>query len=199
MPTIDEIYWESRYQKGETGWDMGMASPALVAYAQQLPHKHLQILIPGCGNAHEAAALLELGFENITLLDIAESPLKAAAERFSTAIEEGRLRLVQTDFFEHQSEYDIILEQTFFCAIQPTMRPDYAKQMHKLLKPEGKLAGLLFKFPLTQEGPPFGGSEEEYKNYFEPYFEINTMEEAYNSIAPRKDKELFLILKKRSS
>jgi thiopurine S-methyltransferase len=61
------------------------------------------------------------------------------------------------------------------------------------------MAGLLFKFPLTQEGPPFGGSEEEYKNYFEPYFEINTMEEAYNSIAPRKDKELFFILKKRLS
>lgn len=59
------------------------------------------------------------------------------------------------------------------------------------------MVGLLFDFPLTEEGPPFGGSKSEYIVLFEPYFSIKTLEKAYNSIKPRENKELFLIAVKK--
>ncbi|PSR06177.1 MAG: SAM-dependent methyltransferase, partial [Bacteroidetes bacterium SW_10_40_5] len=42
----------------------------------------------------------------------------------------------------------------------------------------------------------FGGSKEEYLEYFNPWFHVKTMEDAYNSIKPRIGSELFFILNK---
>ena len=106
-------------------------------------------------------------------------------------------QIIQTDFFELEDSYDIILEQTFFCALSPTLRADYVKKMHDLLKPNGKIIGLLFDFPLTEVGPPFGGSLDEYKTLFSSLFEIKVLEKAYNSIKPRLGRELFFIFEKK--
>jgi thiopurine S-methyltransferase len=199
MPTLNEIYWESRYNNGETGWDIGSASPAISNYAAQYADKSIKVMIPGCGNAHEAGALLNLGYTDVTLLDIAASPLAAAKEKYNAAVEMGHLKLVQDDFFNHQETYDLILEQTFFCAIHPSQRDDYAEKMHYLLNNNGKLAGLLFDFPLTEEGPPFGGGVAAYLAHFEPWFKPKTLEKCYNSIKPREGRELFFILEKQKA
>ncbi|OYU97054.1 MAG: SAM-dependent methyltransferase [Bacteroidetes bacterium B1(2017)] len=196
MPTLNGIYWENRYQQGDTGWDIGSASTPILSYCEQIPDKNLSILIPGCGNGYEAESLLQLGFTNITLIDLAESPLNEFRKRNELAVFEGKIKLICTDFFEHQGQYDLILEQTFFCAIHPAQRDDYASKMNSLLVPNGKLAGLLFNFPLSQEGPPFGGSMPNYLQHFGPWFSIKTLENCYNSIAPRAGRELFFILQK---
>lgn len=196
MPTLNGIYWENRYQQGDTGWDMGSASTPLINYCLQIENKNLKVLIPGCGNAHEAIALANMGFTQIILLDLAPSPLNRFKESYPQLIESGVVNLVCEDFFEHQGQYDLILEQTFFCAIHPAERDQYAKTMHQLLKPQGKLAGLLFNFQLTEDGPPFGGNTEGYIGHFSPYFQIHTLEPCHNSIKPREGRELFFILQK---
>lgn len=193
---LNADYWNQRYLNNQTGWDIGHAAPALVQYAKQLASKDLKILIPGCGNAHEAVALAQLGFTDITLLDFAPLAIQSVQKKISELNLLHVVHLVCEDFFIHQGRYDIILEQTFFCALNPQLRKDYALKMYDLLKPKGKLAGLLFDFPLTDEGPPFGGSKQEYLNWFEPNFTIQTMEKANNSIEPRAGRELFFILKK---
>ena len=101
------------------------------------------------------------------------------------------------DFFDLQdSNFDLILEQTFFCALDPSLRESYAIKMNNLLREKGKLAGLLFDFPLTEKGPPFGGDINEYKKLFFEHFRIKTLERAYNSIKPRNGNELFFIFEK---
>jgi hypothetical protein len=65
--------------------------------------------------------------------------------------------------------------------------------MASLLKSGATLSGVLFQFPLTKEGPPFGGSIEEYFDLFEDCFHISFIETAQNSIKPRADRELFFI------
>jgi len=77
------------------------------------------------------------------------------------------------------------------------LRDNYVKKMSKIIKPNGKIAGLLFQFPLTEKGPPFGGSKQEYIKRFSPYFELKTLETAYNSIKPRVKNELFIIFEKK--
>ena len=69
--------------------------------------------------------------------------------------------------------------------------------MHDLLSEKGKIAGLLFNFPLTEVGPPFGGSHEEYVKLFSEKFTLKTLEPAYNSIKPRANKELFFTFEKK--
>lgn len=188
---LDEQFWTNRYQQGQTGWDIGYPSVPLQEYINQLSNKELNILIPGCGNAWEAAYLLEKGFTHVTVLDISAELVSRIKERFA-----GQpVKIIHQDFFQHDEQYDLILEQTFFCALDPSLRPAYVQQMHSLLKPGGKLAGILFN-RFFEGGPPFGGNKEEYELLFSPLFSIKKMELCYNSIPPRRDTELFFILQK---
>ena len=183
-------FWSERYKSCATGWDLGQISPPLEAYFNQLENKDLKILIPGCGSGYEAEYLHSLGFRQVHLLDFAAEPLEAFAKRvhdFPAA------HLHQEDFFTHEGQYDLIIEQTLFCAIDPKLRPDYAKNVKRLLKPSGKLVGLLFNRDF-EGGPPFGGTKEEYMTYFRPYFSLISMEECYNSAAPRQGTELFVVV-----
>jgi SAM-dependent methyltransferase len=185
---LDGQYWNNRYLNNQTGWDIGTSATPLANYIDQLADKNIKILIPGCGNAYEAEYLLAKGFTNITILDISEILVKHLQEKFN---DNSHITIVLGDFFEHEGEYDLVLEQTFFCAINPTLRQQYATKMAQILKKQGKLVGLLFN-KTFEVNPPFGGDKEEYIPYFEPYFEFKTLEICYNSIAPRVGSELFI-------
>ena len=194
MKKLDKSYWEARYQQHEMGWDIGYISTPLKTYIDQLQNKDIKILVPGAGNGYEAAYLLRNGFEQTYVVDIAAQPLQRIQERNPDFPEH---QLLETDFFELEEEgFDLVLEQTFFCALDPSLRPKYADKMFDILKPGGLLAGLLFDFPLTPEGPPFGGSREEYLSLFSDKFRIHKLERAYNSIPPRQGKELIFIFEK---
>ncbi len=196
MKNLNDNYWSERYAAAQTGWDLGTVSPPIKAYIDQLQDKSIRILIPGCGNAYEAEYLLSQYFENITLIDISELLVNNINSIYSKYIENSKLSVIYDDFFNHAGEYDLILEQTFFCALDPYLRESYAKKMHELLAPHGKLVGVMFNREF-QGGPPFGGSAEEYKGYFEPYFEFKAFEPCHNSIEPRSGAELFVNLTKK--
>jgi methyl halide transferase len=193
---LNEKFWNERYISGNTGWDIGYISTPLKEYFDQLTNKSLRILIPGCGNAYEAGYLLNSGFKSVHVLDISEKLVADLKTKLSAWPGKG-LEIIHGDFFKHKGKYDLIIEQTFFCAINPSLRAEYAKKASELLDKGGKIAGLLFNTRFEKDGPPFGGSKEEYLEYFMPYFNIKVMEEAYNSIPPRKGKELFIILEKK--
>lgn len=186
-------YWEERYQNNDTGWDIGSISTPLKEYIDQLTDKKCRILIPGAGNGYEFDYLISKGFTNIFVVDIAITPLNNIAKRNP----EMTSNLLLQDFFTLSEKFDLVLEQTFFCAISPSMRTDYVSKMYEILNSKGKIAGLLFDFPLTKEGPPYGGSKEEYLSLFSEKFTINRIERAHNSIKPRQNKELFFIFEKK--
>ncbi|PBQ34419.1 SAM-dependent methyltransferase [Sphingobacteriaceae bacterium] len=94
--------------------------------------------------------------------------------------------------------YDLIIEQTFFCALDPKLRSTYFKKIEQLLNPGGKLVGVLFDDKLNTDKPPFGGNKEEYLTYITGTLKVKTFERCYNSIKPRKDRELFINLVKQN-
>ena len=198
---LDANYWNERYLKNDFGWDLGTISPPLKEYFDQIKNKNLSILIPGAGNSYEAEYLVNNGFANVYVCDLAEEALSNLKKRCPASKLEN---LLHGDFFELNSNkhskpivFDLIIEQTFFCAINPSLRSTYFKQMHKLLKPGGKLVGLLFDAVLNTDQPPFGGSKAEYPHYFEQLFDAQHFEKAYNSIKPREGRELFINLIKK--
>lgn len=194
MTILNKTYWENLYQTQDTGWNIGHVSTPIKTYIDQLEDKSLKILIPGAGNSYEAEYLYNNGFKNLYVLDIAKQPLENLKQRVPDFPE---THLLQHDFFELNNTFDLIIEQTFFCALNPDLRSQYVRKMSELMKPNGKLVGLLFDFPLTQEGPPFGGSKEEYIARFSNNFNLKTLEPSYNSIKPRAGKELFFIFEKK--
>lgn len=194
MNDLTDKYWNNRYETNDFGWDLGEVSAPLKKYIEQLNNKNLKILIPGAGNAYEAELLYTLGFKNVFVLDFAEAPLQNIKKRLPDFPDS---QLIQQDFFEHHGQYDLILEQTFFCAINPNLRQKYVKHMKTLLKPNGKLVGLLFNDVLNSDKPPFGGSKEEYEKLFPELFDIKKMEPCYNSIKPREGRELFILFQNK--
>lgn len=191
---LNPDYWNAHYQHWDTPWDIGHASPPLISYLEKEQQKSKRILFPGAGRAHEAIYMHRMGFTEIYVCDWAEKALdylKRQQPDFPTG------HLLVGDFFDLEPAFDLIIEQTFFCAILPEQRPAYARKCHELLHPKGKLAGLLFASVFPFPGPPFGGTRAEYEAIFSPYFSLNHLEIAKNSIPPRLGNELFFEFSKK--
>lgn len=187
--SLSSDYWEDCWQREDTRWDIGYASPPLVKYTDQLQDKNIRILIPGAGRAHEAIHLHRSGFTQVYVCDWAATAfdhLKTAAADFPEE------HLIVGDFFNLDLRFDLLLEQTFFCAITPDLRPKYVEQVAKLLQPTGKIAGLMFDTDFPKRNPPYGGSKAEYEALFSPQFHILQMDTSPDSIPSRLGNELFV-------
>lgn len=193
MDLLNEDYWSGRYENEQTGWDIGYVSTPLKTYIDQLEDKSVRILIPGAGNSYEAEYLFEQGFTNVFVMDLSQAPLENLKQRVPGFPDD---QLICQDFFDHRGQYDILLEQTFFCALNPELRSAYVKKASELLKPGGKIVGLMFNIPLFDDHPPFGGHKRDYEPLFRGTFDISIMETAHNSIPPRAGNELFIKLVK---
>mgnify|MGYP001160625470 FL=1 len=189
---LDQTYWDNQYKANATGWDLGKVSPPIKSYIDTIENKEVKILIPGCGNTYEAEYLLEQGFTNVTVIDIAPTLVENLKQKFAN---HKNITIVLGDFFEHKGEYDYIIEQTFFCALPPILRQRYVWKMHQLLSDRGKLAGLLFNREF-EVSPPFGGNLKEYEHLFRNAFVFNSISLAKNSIPARENTELFIEFQK---
>lgn len=195
-PSFDAAYWNTRYATGQDPWDAGAVTEPLRAYFAQLgPPDQRRILIPGAGRAYEAEYLHRAGWPQVFVADFAPEPLQALQQRvpdFPAA------HLLQADFFQLEGPFELLIEQTFFCALDPALRPAYAQKCAELLRPGSKLVGLLFDGPVGPgDGPPFGGTRAEYRSLFEPFFDFLHFEAAHNSIKPRQGRELFISLRRK--
>lgn len=186
-------YWDEKYLQNATGWDIGYISIPLKDYFDQLQNKEIKILVPGAGSGYEVEYLFHHGFSNTFLLDFSEQAILNFTRRYPDF---PKGQIIKDDFFNHKGQYNLIVEQTFFSAIDPSLRAKYAQKCFELLKPGGKLVGLLFANEFDFEGPPHGGTPGEYQKLFSKHFTVELLEIAHNSIKPRKGRELFVMLRK---
>lgn len=192
--------WNSRYQSGDTPWDLSGPTPEFKRLLDEgnLPPRG-RVLVPGGGRGYDAVLFAERKFE-VDLVDFAPQALEAAL------IEAARQKLTvfvyRQDFFAlpelpyHACSYDIILEYTFFCAIDPALRPAYVKTAAALLKPGGLLVGLFFPLEMDKPGPPFVVSEKEVRELFAADFEI-TIEKPQMSIKARAGREFLGLFRRK--
>lgn len=190
---LDQTYWNERHAINDTPWEIGEISPAIKQYIDQWNDKSAKVLIPGAGHHYEATYLLDRGFTNITICDISPIAIQTMQKNLP---QNAPIKYMTGDFFNLDGSFDLILEQTFFCALDPILRSRYVDKMYELLTKNGTLAGLLFASNFTKAGPPFGGTIEEYKTLFDKKLHILSIDMCHNSIAPRSGNELFFICKK---
>lgn len=192
---LNQKFWNDKYLGEEIPWDVGSITPPIKNYIDSLTDQSMSILIPGAGRGHEAIYLHQKGFANVWVCDWAQGALDALKKLCPSFPSE---HLICNNFFELDAQYDLILEQTFFCAISPDLRTSYVKKVADLLHSNKCLVGLLFAEEFSFSGPPFGGNKKEYTSHFESYFQIEKMEICNSSIKPRLGRELFLKLIKKN-
>lgn len=168
--------WNKRYETGDTPWEKGRAAPPLLEVLGKLGTDIWgsgPVLVPGCGSGHDVRALAEAGLAPVGL-DLADLAI-ASAEFHPKA---GAETYQKADFLDPAwrdgKSFSAIWEHTCFCAIDPSVRIDYAQACSDLLEPGGRLIGVFFLTPhepgTEYQGPPFNSTIAEIEDRFAPWF-----------------------------
>jgi len=200
----DAAFWAELYRNGDTGWDQGGPSLGLVDFLEkdvgavrEPPLRPGTALVPGCGHGHDARALAAAGFDVIGL-DVVKKAVEEAA-RMAKAEGLKKIRFVQADFLNLpktlRGPYDLIFENTFFCAIDPDHRDRYVESAAKVLKPGGFLLGVFYNIK-PETGPPFGATRDELIDRFGHRFTL-ILDRVPRSIPRREGKELLMLWQRK--
>ncbi|MGE3262457.1 MAG: methyltransferase domain-containing protein [Bacteriovoracia bacterium] len=200
MKDLSADAWNQFYQDANTPWDLSGPTPEFerLLEEKQIPLGAV-VLVPGGGRGHDAIRYAQAGCE-VDLVDFAPQALQLSLELAHKAA--AKVYAYRQDFFVlptlpyHRGRYDILLEYTFFCAIDPALRPRYVEAVAQLLKPGGLLVGLFFPLESEKEGPPFLVSREEVENLFRPYFELK-IEAPQRSVKPRAGREFLGLFRRK--
>jgi SAM-dependent methyltransferase len=128
---------------------------------------------------------------------------KAVEEATRLAGMEGlkNVRFEQADFLHPPARlrgpYDLIFENTFFCAIDPDHRDRYVESAAGLLKPGGFLLGVFYTIR-PETGPPFGATRDELIDRFGHRFK-RVLDRVPRSIPRREGKELLMLWQRNNS
>lgn len=190
--------WQKHYDANDLRWDLQEPSPPFVHLWNEKKLSPGKTIIPGCGLGHEAAFLAERAFD-VTAVDF--SP--GAVQGLNRILSEKKLQanVLMMDFFEldstHNGAYDLMLEQTFFCAIAPAARSRYVDTAARILRKNGLLVALFYE---TGEagGPPFNTTRDDVVRHFSGLFAIEYLGKTLHSIERRRGKEWLGFLRKNA-
>lgn len=184
-------FWDERFERGFTPWDMGGVPRQLREFAERTSPQ--PVLIPGCGAAYELVFLCEAGWD-ATAIDF--SPAAVATARAQV----GRWgeRVVEADFFTYEppAAPGVIYERAFLCALPREMRAKVARRWEHLLAPGTLLAGYFF-FDDAPKGPPFGISREELEGLLGAGFECIEDAAVPDSIPVFAGRERWMVWRRR--
>ena len=198
IPSEEEsVFWENLYLSDDATWDLGGATPVFESVSEEFnPGK---ICIIGCGKGHDAVMFAKKEFE-VTAVDFAPSAIR----HLKHLAEEAKVKIhtVQENIFklstDYHNKFNFVIEQTCFCAINPTMRNNYEQLVKNLLVKGGKLIGLWFPLDkdISEGGPPWAPSVEEVKKIFSNGWIMESEKFSPLSIEPRKGREKLIVFRK---
>ena len=200
MPTPTDVnkpdFWEEIYQAGRAGWDLGGPTPTLHRLLESGEIKPGRLIVLGAGRGHDARDWARNGFQ-VTAVDFAAD---AVAAMRALADPAAPTEIVQGDIFalpaKLNHKFDVVLEYTCFCAINPARRGEYAEVVARLIKPGGTYAALLFPLDQHAGGPPFAVSIDEALTLFRKRkFRLKRREVPEDSVWQRHGLEELLIFK----
>ena len=190
-------FWNEKYISGKTPWDLGGITPVFSHWIRNQVKK-LHICVIGAGNGYDAVHFAEQG-HNVTAIDFSETAISAVAANAKT--NDVDISCFNYNFFDLPSKldrsFDIVVEYTCFCAVDPEKREELCSNIYRILKPSGRLITLLFplSFDNVSDKPPFEVSLPSMMPLFSKYFELEKAEIPESSIPPRYKNELFIKMK----
>ena len=153
-------FWQEKFEANHVPWDRGVANPQLAVWLADGTLSPCAIAVPGCGSGHEVVQLAECGFE-VSAIDYAP----AAVLRTRAALDAARATatVMEADVLAWQPSgaVDAVYEQTCLCALHPDHWTAYARQLHRWVRPGGRLFALFVQGVRKGaadgfvEGPPY--------------------------------------------
>ena len=161
-------FWETRYRSLATPWDAGQAPTMLAEFLHGRPPVG-PVLIPGCGSGYEVRAFCEAGWD-VTGIDFSLTAVERARDNCGPWAD--RVQLADFfNYFQQQTDFSLIYERTFLCALPRQRWAAYVRRVTELLRPGGRLVGFLF-FDDNAKGPPFGLLPGQQVELFGPAFTL---------------------------
>ena len=161
MPGPDRDFWQQRFERQQTPWDRGGASPQLARWwADGTLAAGQRVAVPGCGSGHDVLALARGGCA-ITAIDYADAAVTLTRERLAAAGAAAAVEQADVLAWQPAAPLDAVFEQTCWCALHPDQWAAYAQQLQGWLRPGGRL--LLLAMQCLRpgaaegriEGPPY--------------------------------------------
>lgn len=193
----DADYWNQIYKSMPTpNWDLGEPAPAFQDMLPRLKLPKSRILVLGCGEGHDAALFASAGHV-VTAVDFSAEAIEKAKKNYGHI---ETLTFLKEDIFnlphEWNYSFDLIIEHTCFCAIEPHRRMGLIKLWRRLLHEEGQIMAVFFAM-LKRSGPPYGSSEWEIRQLLKDSFQFLFWGRWDKSVPKRQGVELFVLAKKK--
>lgn len=184
-------FWDLRFRNGVTPWDAGTIAAAFRDHFARLAPA--RILVPGCGHAHEARYLDDLGWQ-VVALDFSAAAIEVARDN----LEGWGGVLLHEDLFAHRppQAYDAVYERAFLCALPRKLWPHYGGRMASLVAPGGVLAGYFF-LGSELKGPPFAMPREQLDDLLSPWFDLVAEKDVLDSIPVFQGRERWMVWQRR--
>jgi SAM-dependent methyltransferase len=182
----NDTSWENRWKEKRTFWDTGVPHPELQRlvkdeqselYTAGRTNTFKQALVPGCGSGYDVFTLCQIpSIENVIGLDLAPTANQRANElkAENTQGNTEKAEFLLKDFYSLPSEYpetfDLLFDYTFLCAMEPSIREQWADTYSKIISRDGKLITIIFPLKTNDPlvGPPYQISFDLARELLEP-------------------------------
>jgi hypothetical protein len=175
--------WNERWQQNQTAWDLGGPHPLTASILQDAKIMSKNDLcgpwlIPGCGRAHDAPALLEAGATLVRGVDFVSLAIDEARRLYGKQTGVSlTCRDVSQVPADEQSHYRGVFDRAMLCAVHGAERQKYLDAVSQYLMPQGFFVSLAFASVARPEaGPPFEISQSEITASFAKGWEILLLE-----------------------
>ncbi|MBN1448266.1 MAG: methyltransferase domain-containing protein [Bacteroidetes bacterium] len=207
-------YWDAAYAEERDNWDMGTPTPVFVDLLTRMGMNFQplgdrdysalgctpRVLLPCSGRGYDALLFAGYGWE-VTAVDFAEHPLRWL--RTEAAHAGLPVEILQEDMFtlsrSHPQQFDLLVEYTCVCAIDPVRHAEFVALACEVLRPGGTVMALLFPVDGRPGGPPFSIDVEDFKRQMAPYFDLRHESTPSTSVKPRRGRERLLLWTRRGS
>ncbi|KAG0606760.1 hypothetical protein M758_9G165100 [Ceratodon purpureus] len=183
--------WEQLWKEGITPWDAQGVTPAITTLLKQNKLREGKVLVPGCGSGYDVVAMAS-PTRRVTGLDISKTALEQAQLFAEKSPNAEFIEFQNADFFSFAppSKFDLVFDYTFFCALEPSLREQWAEKMAELLALDGELITLMFPLDEHEGGPPYSVSLEAYEKVLRPHgFHLTSCDAEIPSVESRKGME----------
>ncbi|MBL7543114.1 MAG: methyltransferase domain-containing protein [Bdellovibrionaceae bacterium] len=178
------------------GWNLEAPAETLKDMLPRMKLPKSRVLILGCGDSHDAAFFAESGHK-VTAVDISAHAIERSKKLFGHL---PNITWLQSDLFKlpanFQGSFDLVYEYTCLCALNPELRSQLIQVWSRCLHDQGQLMATLFCMH-KRDGPPFGGSEWEFRELLKKRFQPLIWNRWRKSVSRRQGRELFVLAQKR--
>ncbi|KAK4513945.1 uncharacterized protein ATC70_005952 [Mucor velutinosus] len=179
-----DIDWESKWQTGNTQWDAGKPSPALIDLVEneetkKLIPEHGQGLVPGCGSGYDVVFLASKD-RHMTGMDFSQTCVDKLVKDHPDASAHN-YDFICADFYKFKAPeegYVLAYDYTFLCAMEPYMRPAWAQKYAEIIQKDGILITLMYPLDNHEGGPPFALNEQVYSELLSAHFDLVFIKDA---------------------